>query len=44
MFQHILVIVDQLTKRCLYEPLETLHTGKFIDVMYRRVLHRTGFC
>ena len=29
----ILVVVDRLTKRRLYEPLETLSTGKFIEVM-----------
>ena len=33
-FQYILVVVDWLTKRCLYKPLKTLHTSKFIDVMY----------
>ena len=30
---HILVVVDRLTKRRLYEPLETLSTGEFIEVM-----------
>ena len=30
---HILVIVDRLTKRRLYKPLETFSTGKFIEVM-----------
>ena len=32
-YRHILVIVDRLTKRRLYEPLETLSTGEFIEVM-----------
>ena len=36
-FQHILVVVDRLTKRRLYEPLETLHTSEFIDAIYRHV-------
>ena len=43
MFQHILVVVDRLTKRRLYEPLETLHTNEFIDAMYRRVFATYGF-
>ena len=33
-FQHILVVINRLTKQHLYEPLETLYTGEFIDVMY----------
>ena len=33
-FQHIFVVVDQLTKRRLYKPLKTLHTSKFIDTIY----------
>ena len=31
--QHILVVVDRLTKRRLYELLETLHTREFIEAM-----------
>ena len=42
-FQHILVVVDQLTKKRLYEPLETLHTSKFINVMYCWVFALYGF-
>ena len=33
-FQHILVVVDQLTKQQLYKTLETIHTSKFINVIY----------
>ena len=33
-FQHILVVVDRLTKQWLYKPLKTLHTSKFIDAIY----------
>ena len=33
-FQHILVVIDRLTKQQLYKPLKTLHTGEFIDTMY----------
>ena len=36
-FCYILVVVDRLTKQQLYEPLETLHTGEFIEAMNRRV-------
>ena len=36
-FQHILVVVDQLTKQYLYELLKTLHIGEFIDTMCYRV-------
>ena len=35
--QHILVVMDRLTKQKLYEPLETLNTSKFIDAMYCQV-------
>ena len=36
-FQHILVIVNRLTKRHLYKPLETLKIVEFIDTIYRKV-------
>ena len=36
-FQHILVIVNRLTKQRLYELLEILKTVEFIDAMYRKV-------
>ena len=36
-FQHILVVIDWLTKRQIYEPFETLATIKFIAAMYKRV-------
>ena len=36
-FQHILVVVDRLTKQKIYKPLETLHTGEFIEAMHRRM-------
>ena len=35
--QHILIIVNRLTKQYLYEPLETLKTAKFINAMYKKV-------
>ena len=34
MFQHILVVVDRLTKRRLYKLLETFKISEFIDAMY----------
>ena len=42
-FQHILVVVDRLTKQQIYEPLENLSTSEFIDAMYRRVFSAHGF-
>ena len=33
-FQHILMVVDRLTKQWLYELFETLHMSEFIDAMY----------
>ena len=42
-FQHILVVMDQLTKKCLYKPLKTLHTSKFINAMYCWVFALYGF-
>ena len=42
-FWHILVIVDRLTKRRLYEPLESFHTGEFIEAMNRRVFSSHSF-
>ena len=36
-FQYILMVMNWLTKQRLYEPLETLHTGKFINATYCRV-------
>ena len=36
-FQHILVVVDRLTKERIYKPLEGLSTSKFIEAMHRRV-------
>ena len=32
-FQHILVVMDRLTKQKIYEPLEGLSTGEFIEIM-----------
>ena len=42
-FRHILVVVDRLTKRRIYEPLESLSTSKFIEVMNRRVFPTHGY-
>ena len=42
-FQHILVVVDQLTKKHLYKPLKILHMSKFINAMYRQVFTLYGF-
>ena len=42
-FCHILVVVDRLTKRRIYEPLENLSTGEFIEVMNRRVFSTHGY-
>ena len=33
-FQHILVVVDRLTRQWLYKLLKILHTSKFINAMY----------
>ena len=41
--QHIFMIVDQLIKQWLYEPLETLHTSKFIDAIYCHIFSLYGF-
>ena len=43
LFQHILVVVDRLTKQRIYEPLESLSTSEFIDAMYRRVFSTYGY-
>ena len=43
MFCHILVVVDRLTKRRLYEPLETLHTEKFVEAMNHWVFSSHGY-
>ena len=40
---HVLVVVDRLTKRRLYEPLEGLTTGEFIEAMHRRVFSAHGY-
>ena len=42
-FRHILVVVDRLTKRRIYKPLETLHTGEFIEAMNRRMFSSHGY-
>ena len=42
-FQHILVVVDRLTKRRIYEPLEGLSTSEFIEAMHRRVFSAHGY-
>ena len=42
-FQHILVVVDRLTKERIYEPLEGLSTGEFIEAMHRRVFSAHGY-
>ena len=42
-FRHILVVVDRLTKRRIYEPLEGLSTSEFIEVMHWRVFLSHGF-
>ena len=43
MFCHILVVVDRVTKRQLYEPFETLHTEEFIEAINRRVFLSHGY-
>ena len=42
-FCHILVVVDRLTKRKIYEPLKGFSTGEFIEVMNRRVFSTHGY-
>ena len=42
-YQHILVIVDRLTKRRLYEPLTSLSTDELMDAMSRRLFSSYGF-
>ena len=42
-FQHILVVVNRLTKQRLYEPLEGLTTSEFIEAMHRRVFSAHGY-
>ena len=42
-YQHILVIVDRLTKRRLYEPLTTLSTDELTDAISRRLFSSYGF-
>ena len=42
-FRHILVVVDRLTKRQIYEPLEGLSTSEFIEVMHQRVFSAHGY-
>ena len=42
-YQHILVIVDRLTKCCLYKPLKTLQTIEFIDVIYQKIFAMYSF-
>ena len=41
-YQHILVIVDRLTKRRLYEPMTSLDTEELVDAMRRRVFSSYG--
>ena len=42
-YRHILIVVDRLTKRQLYEPLEGLTTGKLIETMHWRVFSAHGY-
>ena len=42
-FCHILVVVDRLTKRQIYEPLKGLSTSKFIEAMHWRVFSTHGY-
>ena len=42
-FQHILVIVDWLTKQQLYMSLKTLHISEFINTMYHCLFALYGF-
>ena len=37
------MVVDRLTKQRIYEPLETLHTGEFIEAMHWRVFSAHGY-
>ena len=43
LYCHILVVVDRLTKRRIYEPLEGLSTSEFIEAMNRRVFSSHGY-
>ena len=36
-------MVDKLTKQKIYEPLEGLSTGKFIEAMHQRMFLAYGF-
>ena len=42
-FRHILVVVDRLTKRRIYKPLESLSTAEFIEAMNQRVFSTHGY-
>ena len=42
-FQHILVVVDRLTKRRIYKPLESLSTSEFIEAMHCCVFSAHGY-
>ena len=42
-FQHILVVVDRLTKQRIYKPLEGLSTSEFIEAMHGRVFSAHGY-
>ena len=42
-FCHILVVVDKLTKRQMYEPLKGLSTSEFIEAMQRRMFSAHGY-
>ena len=42
-FCHILVVVDRLRKRQIYEPLEGLSTSEFIEAMHRQVFSAHGY-
>ena len=42
-FQHILVVVDKLTKRRIYKPLESLSIVEFIETMSQQVFSTHGY-
>ena len=42
-YRHILVVVDRLTKKRIYKPLEGLSTGKFIEAINCRVFSTHGY-
>ena len=42
-FQHILVVVDRLTKQRIYKLLEGLSTSKFIETIHWRVFSAHGY-